>query len=186
MLPGTLAVLFFPNIYLFRRSWPCSLWSYNVSSIRQSTLQSLQSISQAPSLAGPEPRTEHHVTFQELLLDNSQNWRARREAPRVRCADESPFLRLVRRDVRVTSHAGPQSRIPREVIHIPPCGIESLLRVIPLIITRLQCMDLLERKNVVKSYEWISVPVIRATQACWNCGFKVLPGRYCLKCGKKN
>ena len=29
--------------------------------------------------------------------------------------------------------------------------------------------------------------VIRMTeQSCWNCGFKVLPGRYCLKCGKKN
>jgi ribosomal protein L32 len=31
------------------------------------------------------------------------------------------------------------------------------------------------------------VIVVRSSeQSCWNCGFKVLPGRYCLKCGKKN
>jgi ribosomal protein L32 len=39
---------------------------------------------------------------------------------------------------------------------------------------------------LVKGWEGIGVGVLAASMACWNCGFKVLPGRYCLKCGKKN
>ena len=32
----------------------------------------------------------------------------------------------------------------------------------------------------------LDMPVVHAIVACWNCGYKVQPGRYCLKCGKKN
>ena len=42
-------------------------------------------------------------------------------------------------------------------------------------------------KFIVEHVDFICKPILEATNnVCWNCGFKVLPGRYCLKCGKKN